>query len=78
MAKIEIISGWSKLEERSDINEKLQINFDQSANKFCLVAGSGAYDVLDKKIEVKEIDETPAFGLNPVYKLGINGTIKCK
>ena len=76
--KIEIISGWSKLEERSGINEKLQIDFDQSANKFCLVAGSGVYDVLNKKIEVKEIDETPAFGLNPVYKLGINGTIKCK
>ena len=31
-----------------------------------------------KKVEVKEIDETPAFGLNPKYKLGIDGVIKCK
>ena len=75
--KIEIVSDWSKLEERSDVNEKLINDFNQSANKFCSAAGTGIFKILNKKIEVKEIDETPAWGLNPVYKFGINGKIKC-
>jgi len=75
--KIEIVSDWSKLKERSDVNEKLINDFNQSANKFCSAAGTGIFKILNKKMEVKEIDETPAWGLDPVYKFGINGKIKC-
>ena len=33
---------------------------------------------LEKKIKVQEIDETPAFGLEPVYKLKIGGIVECQ
>ena len=35
------------------------------------------YKVLDKKLEVLEIDDTPAYGLETVLKIGINGVIEC-
>ena len=31
-----------------------------------------------KNIEVLEIDETPAYGLETKLKIGINGVVKCK
>ena len=56
----------------------LLIDFDKKASKFCLSTGTGRFNVFKRKVDVKEIDETPAFGLNPVYKLGIDGIIICK
>ena len=35
-------------------------------------------NVLEKKIEVLEIDETPAFGIEPKIKIGVNGVVECK
>jgi len=33
---------------------------------------------LEKKIEILEIDEIPAFGIEPKAKLGISGTVECR
>ena len=37
-----------------------------------------SYDVLEKDIDVLEIDETPSFGTEPKVKLGIQGVVECK
>jgi len=34
--------------------------------------------VLEKNIDVLEIDETPAFGTTPAVKLAITGVVECK
>jgi len=75
---ISIIGDWHKIEEQLDSKEKLVIEFEEKASNFCALTGNGNFNILKKKVEVKETDETPAFGLNPVYKLGIDGVIKCK
>ena len=36
------------------------------------------FDILEKKIVLLEIDETPAFGLEPKVQLGIDGVVECK
>ena len=36
-----------------------------------------AYEILDKKIEILDIDETPAYGLETKLLLGINGAVEC-
>ena len=74
---ISIIGSWHKIEEQLDSKEKLVIDFNEKASNLCSLTGNGNFNVLEKKVEVKETDETPAFGLNPVYKLGIDGVIKC-
>ena len=33
---------------------------------------------LEKKIVIVEMDETPAFGLETVVKIGIDGVVECK
>ena len=75
---ISIIGEWVKLDEQIKSKEQLLIDFDKKASKFCLSTGTGRFNVFKRKVDVKEIDETPAFGLNPVYKLGIDGIIICK
>ena len=56
--------------------DKLKIDFDAKALEIC--ASKGSYNTLDKKIEVLEIDETPAYGLETKLKIGISGVIECK
>ena len=35
------------------------------------------FNILEKRIDVLEIDETPAFGLEPKIKMGVNGVVEC-
>ncbi len=58
------------------IMDKLKTDFETKALELC--ASTSNYNVLEKKIEVLEIDETPAYGLETKLKIGINGIIECK
>ena len=58
------------------IMEKLETDFKTKAFELC--AQKGNVKILEKKIEVLDIDDTPAYGLETVVKLGISGTIECK
>ena len=57
------------------IMNQLKSDFEIKAKEVCLPK---TYETLDKKIEVLEIDETPAYGLETKVKVGINGVIECK
>ena len=57
------------------IMDKLKIDFNAKALEICALKGN--YNTLDKKIEVLEIDETPAYGLETKLKIGISGVIEC-
>ena len=54
----------------------IKLDFETKALELCSTEGS--YNVLEKKIEILEIDETPAYGLETKLKIGISGTIECK
>tara|TARA_Y100000590_G_scaffold258409_1_gene290062 strand:- start:264 stop:1553 length:1290 start_codon:yes stop_codon:yes gene_type:complete len=58
------------------IMDKLKSDFDIKAKELCISKGS--YNILEKKLEVLEIDETPAYGLEPKLKIAINGVVECK
>ena len=58
------------------IMDKLKIDFDAKALALC--ASKGNYNILKKNIEVLDIDETPAYGLETKLKIGINGFVECK
>ena len=55
---------------------QLKTDFEKEASELC--ASKGNYNILEKKIEVLEIDETPAYGLETKLKIGINGVVECK
>jgi len=57
------------------IMDKLKMDFETKAFELC--ASKGSYNVLEKRIEVLDIDETPAYGLETKVKLGINGIVEC-
>ena len=57
------------------IMDKLQADFEVKANELCLPK---SYNTLEKKIEVLEVDETPAYGLETKVQVGINGVVECK
>ena len=74
---------WVKLNEYESISGKgkkiidlLEKNFDAKAFELC--SSTGNFDILEKRIVLLEIDETPAFGLEPKVKLGIDGVIECE
>ena len=56
--------------------DKLKIDFNAKALALC--ASKGNYNILKKNIEVLDIDETPAYGLETKLKIGINGIVECK
>ena len=58
------------------VMDKLKTDFEAKARELC--AAKGSYNVLEKRIEVLEIDETPAYGLETKLKLGIDGVVECK
>ena len=58
------------------IMDKLKKDFETKALELC--SSKGNYNILEKKIEVLEIDETPAYGLETKLKIGINGVVECK
>jgi len=55
--------------------DKLKTDFEIKSKEIC---AQKTYNVLDKKIEVLEIDETPAYGLETKLKIAISGVIECK
>jgi len=57
------------------IMDKLEIDFKVEAEKIC--SANGDYKVLDKKIEILDIDETPAYGLETKLQIGIQGVVEC-
>ena len=57
------------------IMDKLKTDFKIKALELC--ASKGSYNVLEKKMEVLEINETPAYGLEAKLKLGIKGVVEC-
>ena len=57
------------------IMDKLKSDFEAKALELC--SKTNNYNVLEKKIEVLEIDETPAYGLETKLKIGINGVVEC-
>ena len=58
------------------IMDKLKKDFETKALELC--SSKGNYNILEKKMEVLEIDETPAYGLETKLKIGINGVVECK
>ena len=67
---------WIKMSEyNSSYHKKLTEDFNKRATQLCLSTGN--FNILKRKVEIIEIDETPAIGLEPVLKIGISGTIEC-
>ena len=58
------------------IMDKLKADFETKASELC--AAKGSYNVLRKRMEVLEVDETPAYGLETKLKIGISGVVECK
>ena len=58
------------------IINKLENDFNTKAFELC--SSIGNFDVIERRINVLEIDETPAFGTVPKVKLGIEGVVECK
>ena len=58
------------------VMDKLKNDFEIKASELC--SSKGNYNVLEKRLEVLEVDETPAYGLETKLKIGINGSIECK
>ena len=58
------------------IMDKLKLDFASRVETICLPKTN--YNVLDKKIDIMEVDETPAYGLETKLKLAINGVVECK
>ena len=68
---------WIKLSKyETDSGKQLENDFNKEASDLC--SSTGNFYVLEKKVEVLEMDETPTFGLEPVVKLVINGVIECR
>ena len=57
------------------IMDKLKTDFEIKAKELC---SPKTYSTLNKTIEVLEVDETPAYGLETKVKVGINGVVECK
>ena len=57
------------------IMDKLKTDFSTRALELC--SPKNKYNVLKKTMEVLDIDETPAYGLETKLKIGINGVVEC-
>jgi len=57
------------------IMNKLNAAFIAKAEELC--KSKENYNILDKKIEILDIDDTPAYGLETKLKIGINGVVEC-
>ncbi|RUA18577.1 MAG: hypothetical protein DSY29_04190 [Alphaproteobacteria bacterium] len=73
---------WVKLSEYESVSGKgkkimdqLENNFSAKASELC--SSTGNFNILEKRMETLEIDETPAFGIEPKIKIGINGVVEC-
>ena len=73
---------WVKLSEYDSasgkgkkIMDQLENNFSAKASELC--SSTVNFNILEKRMEILEIDETPAFGIEPKIKIGINGVVEC-
>ena len=57
------------------IMDKLKVDFEVKAQELC---SPKTYETIDKKFEILDVDETPAYGLETKVKVGINGIVECK
>ena len=78
-----VAKKWVKISEYETasgkgkkIMDQLENNFSSRASELC--SSIGNFKVLEKRMEVLEIDETPAFGLEAKVKMGLNGVVECK
>ena len=55
--------------------DKLKVDFETKAIELC--GSNDTFKVLQKKIEIVDLDETPAYGLETKIQLAINGVIEC-
>jgi hypothetical protein len=72
---------WIKISKYSTdnkIRKKLINAFEKKANEICLKTNKNNFDILSQKTSIEETDDTPAFGLETVIRIGINGIIECK
>ncbi len=74
--RVRISQYESNTKKGKQVMDKLKQDFEVRATELC--ASKGSYNVLEKKIEVLEIDDTPSYGLETVVRLGISGVIECK
>ena len=73
---------WVKLSEYESASGKGKKIMDQLENDFSakayeLCSSTENFNILEKRIETLEIDETPAFGIEPKIKIGVNGVVEC-
>ena len=73
---------WVKLSEYESatgkgkkIMDQLENDFSAKASELC--SSTGNFNILEKRMEILEIDETPAFGIEPKIKIGVNGVVEC-
>ena len=74
---------WVKLSDYETASGKGKKIMDQLENDFNTMAFELCspienFNILEKRIDILEIDETPAFGLEPKIKMGVNGVVECK
>jgi len=70
LSEYEFASGKGK-----KIMDQLENNFSAKASELC--SSTVNFNILEKRMEILEIDETPAFGIEPKIKIGINGVVEC-
>lgn len=71
-----VAKKWIKLSKyKIDSAESLKKDFDKKAEQIC---ADKKFNILKKKVEIIEMDETPAYGTETVIKLGVIGAIECK
>ena len=68
----------SKYNSQDDLNKKLIADFKNKAKEICISKNKNDFVILSQKISIVETDETPAFGLETVIRIGVNGIIECK
>ena len=68
---------WVKLSKANTVStENLKKEFNEKAREAC--SATGDFDIVQQQAEVLEIDDTPAFGLEPKANIGLVGIVKCK
>jgi len=77
-----IAKKWVRISEYENntkkgkkIMDKLKKDFEIKASELCIAKKN--YKVLRKNIDVLDLDETPAYGLETKLKIGISGVIEC-
>ena len=72
---IRISQYESNSKKGKKIMDQLKDDFEAKAKELC---SPKTHVTLEKKMEVLDVDETPAYGLETKVKVGINGVVECK